>query len=279
MKKFRKIYLEITNICNMHCSFCPETTRAKAFMSVEDFEYIAKEIKPYTDYVYLHVKGEPLLHPNLKEILDVCNECNLKVNISTNATLLKEKFKIIKEANIRQLNISLHSFENKEDSNKIEDYLQTITALCDKLAEQGVIIRYKLWNAEKEANNNEIQMVKFLSTKYNIELQTTPYEKDKKLAANIFVSIKSPFKWPDMTAKEKNEGKCYGLRNQIAILVDGTVVPCCVDNNGDINIGNIFTTSLEKILKCERAIKIRQGFEDNKCVEILCKKCEYRRTV
>lgn len=276
MKRFRKVYVEITNICNMHCSFCPDTKRAKAFMQLDKFEHIAKQILPYTDYIYLHVKGEPLVHPELKDILEICNKYNLKINISTNAVLLKDKFEIIKNANIRQLNISLHSFE-KDSGVKLEKYINTTLDICNKLAKEGVIIRFKLWNSQTDNNNEDI--IKYLEEMYNIELEDTPYVKDKKLTDNIFLSIKTPFKWPDITGEDNKESTCYGLRNQIAVLVDGTVTPCCVDNDGDINLGNIFETSLEEILNSDKAKRIKKGFEDNKCVEKLCKKCEYRKNV
>ena len=275
MKRFRKIYVEITNICNMHCSFCPETKRAKATMSVKDFEYVAKQIIEYTDYIYLHVKGEPLLHPGLKEILDICKEYNLKVNISTNGTLLNKNKELLK--GIRQLNVSLHSFE--QDNNiKLEEYLRDVLSACNELSNSGVIIRYKLWNAEKDILNNE-KIIRALAEMYNVELNDTTYSKDKKLSENIYLSIKTPFKWPDLKDAEQQESTCHGLRGQIAILVDGTVVPCCVDNNGDIPLGNIFKTELAQILNSKRAIDIKKGFENNKCTETLCKKCEYRKFV
>ncbi|MBQ8042758.1 MAG: radical SAM protein [Clostridia bacterium] len=271
MKRFRKVYIEITNICNMNCSFCPETKRAKATMSKEQFEYIAKQIKPYTDYVYLHVKGEPLLHPNLEEILEICKEYNLKVNISTNGTLLGKKQELLKD--IRQLNVSLHSFENNQDE-KLECYLQEVLAATDNLNKSGVIIRYKLWN-DNTINNND-KIIQKLEEKYNIDIKNSSYDKDIKLKENIFLSIKEPFEWPKIEGENKQETTCYGLRQQIAILVDGTVVPCCVDNNGDINLGNIFKTELEDILNTEKAQKIKRDFENNKCSNSLCKKCEYR---
>jgi len=274
MKKFRKIYVEITNICNMNCSFCPETKRAKATMSLTEFQHIAKQISEYTDYVYLHVKGEPLLHPNLKEVLNTCEKYNLKVNISTNGTLLKEKWDILK--NIRQLNVSLHSFENS-DGEKLEIYLDNVFSSVDKLNNEGVIIRYKLWN-DTTINNNE-KIIRKLEQKYNVNIIGTLYENDIKLKDNVFLSIKEPFKWPDLQSIVVKEGKCYGLRNQIAILVDGTVVPCCVDNNGDIDLGNIFESSLEQILNTDKAKRIKQDFENNKCAHELCKKCGYRNYV
>lgn len=277
MKKFRKVYVEITNICNMHCSFCPETKRAKAFMQAKDFEYVAKQILPFTDYVYLHVKGEPMLHPDLKEILDICEKYNLKVNISTNGTLLKDKYELLK--NIRQLNVSLHSFE-KEDDVKLEEYITDTLNASDKLAKAGVIIRYKLWNVKENGStsnstSNE-KILHMLNERYNAKIQNTVYDKDIKLNDNVFLSIKTPFKWPNMKDNSKQDTTCYGLKQQIAILVDGTVVPCCVDNDGDINLGNIFETNLETILNSDKALSIKKGFEDNKCVHSLCKKCEYR---
>lgn len=271
MKKFRKIYIEITNICNMHCSFCPETKRAKAFMNEQQFEHIVKQIKEYTDYVYLHVKGEPLLHPNLKEILEVCEKYNLKVNISTNGTLIKDKQQVL--SNIRQINVSLHSFE-KEDNERLQEYLQQVLETANKLNEAGVIVRYKLWN-DNTKNNNE-NIIQTLEQVYNVDVQNTSYSKDIKLKEGIFLSIKEPFVWPEIESENKEETTCYGLRHQIAILVDGTVVPCCVDNDGQINLGNIFELTLEQILNTDKAQKIKRDFENNKCAHKLCKKCDYR---
>lgn len=274
MKRFRKIYVEITNICNMNCSFCPETKRAKAFMSAEQFEHIAKQIEPYTDYIYLHVKGEPLLHPNLREILKICQKYNLKVNISTNGTLLGEKWELLK--NIRQINVSLHSFE-KDNEQKLQEYLTNVIDAACTLNKEGVIVRYKLWN--DNTLNNNVKIISQLEKKYNINIECLSYDKDIKLKDGIFLSIKQPFKWPDIQDDNKHETTCYGLRHQIAILVDGTVVPCCVDNDGDINLGNIFNTSFDDILNTTIAKEIREGFENNKCVHKLCKKCEYRNSV
>ena len=69
---FSRAYLEITNVCNLACAFCPGTTREKRFMTPEDFALLAKKLRPYTGYLYLHVMGEPLLHPQLTEILRIC---------------------------------------------------------------------------------------------------------------------------------------------------------------------------------------------------------------
>lgn len=270
MKKFRKVYIEITNVCNMHCSFCPETKRKKEFMSVKKFEYVLCQIKDYTDYVYLHVKGEPLLHPNISSILDICNKYNMKINISTNGVLLKEKMQDIENKNIRQMNISVHSFEKRDG---LSNYLANVINSANILNKSGTIIRYKLWNDEVKDNKCVIE---FLENRYNTKI--TKEDKDIKLKDNVYLSIKKPFVWP----KEDNKnisGTCYGLRQQIAILVDGTVVPCCVDNDGTIKLGNIFKEDLESILNSKKAQDIVKGFQNGKCVESLCKSCTYKTHV
>ena len=84
------------------------------------------------------------------------------------------------------------------------------------------------------------------------------------------------FEWPDLCKSDGSDGYCHGLKDQIAILVDGTVVPCCLDNNGDINLGNIHTESMEEILNKEKTTKIIEGFKNRVAVEQLCKKCTYK---
>lgn len=271
MKRFRKIYIEITNVCNMHCSFCPETKRKKEFIKVCNFNKILDEIKKYTDYVYLHVKGEPLIHPKLDEIINMCNEYKMKVNISTNGVLIKDKVDILKK--VRQVNISLHSFEKDEG---LEKYIKDVIDATDVLKDFGVIIRYKLWNDDVKDNS---KLIKLLEKRYNLEIKEE-LNKDIKLEDNVYLSIKKPFKWPDENeVLESNSGTCYGLIKQIAILVDGTVVPCCVDNDGVISLGNILNEDLESILNSKKAQDIINGFKNNKCVESLCRKCTYKNNV
>jgi len=126
-KKYKKIYIEITNICNLSCSFCSIDNRVKESITLEKMEHILKNINNYTDYVYLHVKGEPLLHKELKEILDLCKKYNKKVNITTNGTLIKENIKELKHPVVRQINLSLHSENNKQDY--LEEIFETVSFL------------------------------------------------------------------------------------------------------------------------------------------------------
>ena len=116
MKKYKKIYVEITNRCNLSCSFCSKVEKPLRNMTIEEFKCIIEKIKDYTDTIYLHVKGEPLVHPNLIEFLNVAEEYNIKVNLTTNGTLFPNLVDKLKECkSLKKINFSLHSENNKEN--------------------------------------------------------------------------------------------------------------------------------------------------------------------
>lgn len=292
MKPLKRIYIEITNICNLTCSFCPKTKRDKTIMKVSFFESIIKQVINYTDYVYLHVKGEPLLHPQLLKILDICSSYSLKVNITTNGTLLKEKQDLLLDTTcVRQVNISLHSFE-AEDNNlsMLQSYLNDIFQVAKNIqTHTNVIISYRLWNLDR---NNLSQSVKeqnqyvlwALEQEYNLNYRISDYflsnnnmECGIKLTERIYLNQSYEFMWPELSAPYYGEsGYCHGIKDQIAILADGTVVPCCLDGEGIISLGNLYKTPLSDILSNERTTAIKNGFAQRKVVEILCKHCGYR---
>ena len=258
---FNRIYIEITNICNLNCDFCPSLKRKKEMMSIEDFEKIILKIKDYTKHIYLHVKGEPLMHKDLDSILKIANNYNLFVNITTNARLLKDKLDIINNNKIRQINISLHSFNNLDE---IKELLNTI----DKI--NNTYISLRLWN---DKDNKEV--IKLLENHYKKEIVIT--NKRFTITDKVFIDKDIKFSWPDINKNIISEyGTCKGGKSQIAILVDGTVTLCCLDNDGIINLGNIFNNTLEEILNTDRYKNIINGFNNNKLIEDLCKKCGYR---
>ena len=273
---FKKIYIEITNICNLNCKFCPDTKRIKKNMSLDEFTKIINKVKGYTNLVYLHVKGEPLLNENLPLFLDVLENNNILCNITTNGILLKSKIDIINRSKaVRQVNVSLHSaIQNNLD---VDKYMDNILNAIDKL--NNKIISLRLWNL-KDIKDNDLndKIINKLSTHYKIDNLKEKLKENTsiKVKDNVYINQDTEFIWPDINNKEINkEGRCLALKDQIAILVDGTVVPCCLDNNGDIPLGNIFTESLEDILNKDLTKKIRNGFADKKIVCKLCKTCGF----
>jgi radical SAM protein with 4Fe4S-binding SPASM domain len=263
---FKKIYIEITNICNLHCSFCPSTKRKKEFMSLNSFEHILKSIKGYTDYICLHVMGEPLMHPELKQILELSSKYNYKVNLTTNGRLLKDKLDIINNANcIRQVNISLHSYKDES----IEEIIDTIKHLNNNFHTS-----IRLWNLGSDNKH----IIDYLWEQFNVSDSYDKYLKDKsiKLGNNLYLNQDIEFEWPDSNKEIiSDKGRCYGLKTHIGILVDGTVVPCCLDHEGDISLGNVYNEDLNTILNEIKCKQITEGFKQNTLVESLCKRCRY----
>ena len=288
LKRFKRFYIEITNVCNLTCDFCPKTNRAPKFMSVSEFNYILNQIQPFTDYVYLHVKGEPLLHPELESLLEQCLEHGLKVNITTNGTLLHKVSEALLKYNcVRQINISLHSMNGNEGYHQKDEYMDRILNFIDLARNQSeLIISLRFWNLDK---NNEINLLYSKNEEYLKRIENhfqLPYKIDDtitpgngiKLADRLYLNQDHTFDWPDLLKEEDDGiGYCYGLKSQIGVLVDGTIIPCCLDGEGVINLGNIFKDSLSDVLNSERANDIINGFSNRLAVEELCKKCGYRK--
>ena len=285
MTRFKKVYIEITNVCNLSCNFCPKTNRKYKFMGKEEFLHILKEVKSFTDHIYFHLMGEPLLNENIDYFLEESYKNHLKVNLTTNGTLLKKvEDKLINSKALRQINISLHSFEANEKTVELEDYINNVTDFITKArSNSDIICAIRLWNMDnndlKGANGLNSDILKILEE--NLELDFSIGEKLQetnriKLKDKVYLNMAEKFEWPDIQIDSLGEEVfCHGLRNQIGILVDGTVVPCCLDSEGNINLGNIFEKSLKDIVEDKRARDIYDGFSRRRAVEELCKKCGY----
>lgn len=292
MKRFKKVYIEITNQCNLACEFCPLTKRQGALMTEATFEKIITEVKPLTDHVYFHVMGEPLMHPLLERFLARAADANLKVNLTTNGTLLKEKKEILLQAKtLRQINISLTSFEANAavtdafgNVYTLETYLsEVIDFVKVALVNTNVICSLRLWNMDTahlkgaNANNGIIfeTLEKVFELPFSIEEQLN-LKAGIKLKERLYLNTAEKFEWPDLQKEMfQTEVFCYGLRDQIGILTEGTVVPCCLDGEGHINLGNILETPLEQLLKSPKALAIYEGFSRRIAVEPLCQRCGY----
>ena len=285
MRRFKKVYIEITNVCNLSCNFCPKTKRNYKFMNKEEFNYILKEVKPFTEHIYLHLMGEPLLNENIQEFLEESGNQGLYVNLTTNGTLLNTVGDtLIKAKALRQVNISLHSFEANKKTVELEEYLKDISNFIIKARENSnIICAIRLWNMDsndlKGENNLNREILKILEENLNLDFSLAEKLQETnriKLKDKVYLNMAEKFQWPDIKIDTLEEKVfCHGLRNQMGILVDGTVVPCCLDSDGNLPLGNIFEKSLKEILEGERAINIYNGFSRRVAVEDLCKRCGY----
>ena len=251
----KKAYLEITNICNLSCSFCPGTKREKRFMSSEDFRFLAGRLRPHTDYLYLHLMGEPLLHPELEAILSP-----------------KRGELLLSSPAVHKLNISLQSFE-ANPAGELEKYIFSCAAFAKASGEAGKLCVLRLWNQNGlDSLNPQIESLL-------LPYFPKPWAESRgslRLAERVYLEPGERFDWPDMEAQDRGESCfCYGLRDQVGVLCDGTVVPCCLDHEGDIPLGNLFRQELPEIMSTDRARNIYNGFSQRRATEPLCRRCGY----
>ena len=281
---FAKIYLEITNCCNLHCRFCPGTTRPRHFLSLEEFAVLAGKLRSHSDYLYLHVMGEPLLHPDLAEILRICEDLHFRVILTTNGTLLREKEELLLSSPaLYKVNISLHSFEGNEGNSNFtaDDYFDSCFTFADHASAKGILCIFRLWN-EKSAALPQLKPKNRQNDAILTRLQSAfpdPWTKNTKgyrIRHRLHIEWDEIFAWPDLAAPFSMESHgCYALRDHIAVLCDGSVIPCCLDSEGTLTLGNLFREDLPEILASPRANAIREGFRQGNAAENLCRRCGY----
>ena len=273
--RFRKVYLEISNICNLSCRFCPGTKRSKKAMTEEELAVLLPKIRPYTDYLYFHLMGEPLLHKNLERFLEMAGSYGFKVILTTNGTLLKKQQEmLLSSPALHKVNISLHAFEANDLSVPFAQYLSDCFAFGN--ASKGTkLVVYRLWNQGGEYKQNR----DILETMHQFFPGDWVQERQGiRIADRTYLEYGDKFDWPDLTAAEGDARVfCYGLRDQLGVLCDGTVVPCCLDHEGDLALGNLLTQDMEDILNTPRAKAIYNGFAHRQAAEELCRKCGYAR--
>lgn len=269
---YSRAYIEITNICNMHCSFCHGHSRASRRMSQEEFSRILDQLRGQTKYIYYHLMGEPLTHPELPKFLKMAAEREFRSMITTNGTLLSKRGEEILAAGLHKVNISVHSFEegSEEDHQK---YLSEIADFAERASKAGVIVVLRLWNQGYDDGRND-QVLSFLQERLTGDWAENT--RGIRIREKLFLEWGDRFEWPDAEANVQGESVfCYGLRDHFGILCDGTVVPCCLDSDGVINLGNVYQEELADILKSERAENICRGFDRRQAVEDLCRRCGY----
>lgn len=263
--RFKKIYIEITNRCNLSCDFCIKNRRQIIDMNFDNFKIIINKIKPYTKEIYLHVLGEPLIHRDINSFINYATSEGLLVNITTNGYFVQ---KIINNKNIHRLNISLHSFDDKYKVS-LKDYLDNIFNTIDKI-DHRTFISLRLWIKD----NYTLDILKYINNRYNKNIHQIQDNHKIMLRKNLIIDSYHMFTWPDLNNKYYSEvGKCYGLITHIGILSDGTVIPCCLDTRGIIKLGNIYNDDLEEILNKEQVKEMISGFKNNQKIHELCKHC------
>lgn len=285
--KFHRAYIEITNVCGLACSFCPPKDQPTQTMSLSFFESILVELQEYTRDIALHVMGDPMVLSNLSDYLDVAHALGFSVMITTSGFYLDEPRRtMLFHPCIKQVNVSLNSFNKNSVSRSFNTYMENVLVLCDEKLEQPheFFINLRLWNLDEVYSEEEFNETLFVLLEKHFALEAgyirthiSGERQSLRLASKILLHFDRYFQWPSLNNEISGDGYCHGLSKQIAVLADGRVVPCCLDGEGVIELGNLHVTNLGKILISERAGTILSGFKAGYAVEELCQKCSYKK--
>lgn len=268
-----RCYVEITNVCNLNCDFCPKHQRAGRQMTLEEFDLVTDRIRDRVLFLYFHLMGEPLLHPLLPQFIAIARQKGFKTVLTSNGTLLHRAM-ALQESLPHKIQLSLHSHESN-GKGVLADYISEVMRFSIAAAEKGTCMVLRLWNqGGREEENDEVMR---LLAEYVPEPWTTRPD-GYRLRENLYLEFDRKFVWPEVVAVEEDgalpQVHCKALMKQIGVLADGSLVPCCLDHNGDVTLGNIFTQSLDEILASPRAVAMIDGFQHHMATESLCQHCE-----
>jgi radical SAM protein with 4Fe4S-binding SPASM domain len=281
---FNKVHIEISNVCNLQCSFCPEVIRDKKLIDIELFENIVKQVAPITEQVAFHLMGDPLVHPKLAQLVEICGRYKAPIFLVTNGVLMNAKNRaILLSPAFRQINFSLHSFNDNFPGRDPSAYLESIFSFTEEALtlRPELYLNYRLWNladvqGSTEANRSLLQRIAQRFGGDVITSSDVRFKKSFKVKGRLYLHFDTEFKWPDLTLPVLGlTGKCYGLKSHFGILADGTVVPCCLDKEGTIALGNVKDAPISEILNGPRAKALITGFQQKKLVEDLCQRCQF----
>lgn len=282
---FKKIYIEVTNSCNLACRFCHRTGRPNALMTPAAFAEILVQIKAHTGFIALHVLGEPLLHPAFDRLLALSHTHGLRVTLTTNGTLLARHRKVLLTAPaLRQINFSLHGLAQVESGAAESWLLEIIDFAREASRATELYLSLRLWNMQAGDAQEAVAWNDYVLARLaeafdvpSLRAADLAASRGMPLAPRIFLNPERQFAWPHLANPELGRhGYCRGLRDHLAILADGTVVPCCLDADGLLALGNIFQQSLAAIVAGPRARGMREGFAHQWLLEPLCRRCTYR---
>ena len=264
MKKFKNIYVEITKACNLSCKFCPSSSNnnKKEYLSFEKFKYIIDSIKDYTNGIYLHILGEPLLHKEIFDFIDYASQF-LKVSLTTNGHLIKNHLDELINSNLYVLNISLQSIFKLE---LVDEYFYNLNKLIIS-RKTKLPIHLRIWNdKESEFAKTLNKRVYELIEKY--DFSSYPY---------VTISVADEFEWPALESSiNKERTSCLGAKSQMGILLNGDVTICCLDYLGHTCIGNLYDTPFSELLNNDLFKNVLKGWNDLNPYFELCQKCTYR---
>lgn len=227
--------------------------------------------------------GEPLLHPLLPQFIATAREKGFKTVLTSNGTLLHRAMNLL-DSLPHKVQLSLHSHESNAKG-ILADYIDEVMCFSTQAAQKGTCVVLRLWNqGGKDQENEEVMRL----IERHVPKPWTERSDGFRLCENLYLEFDRKFEWPTTEKQEISEKDtignshhnerpqlfCKALLKQIGVLSDGSLVPCCLDHDGDVVLGNLFQQELEEILASPRAQALIEGFRRHTATERLCQNCE-----
>jgi len=268
-KEFRKILIEITNICNLRCSFCYGTKRAPGYMDADTFALAAEQAAPLAGIISPHLLGEPLTHPNFRQILKISEEKGLSLNIVTNGTLLERHIDFLASCGcLKQITVSLHAMRQL-GSEERKNHMDKFMRFAEIISGSGKIFAFRLRgdNSDPFVSGTCAGIAARFGVKKDIK-----QNKSTPLGQGVYLNRGKIFSW---RTTEERTAPCRGLRHHFGILCDGRVVPCCAACDGQITLGNIRENSLDAIIHSAETEALKKALDDARTLPDYCRHCGF----
>ncbi|WP_394966764.1 radical SAM/SPASM domain-containing protein [uncultured Helicobacter sp.] len=284
--KFDRVYIELSDICGLSCSFCPHSQQAskRGVMSVEHFREILQQLttpKPLTKLVHLHILGDPLAIKNLDVYLELLAHYNLLVDLVTSGKFLDSwHWDLLLKPPVHQIAFSLSAFldsPQKFHANHIERILEF--CMYHKQIQSETFVHLRTQERDKHTLISHLQNGNEIMKNLAKELDTADH-KAYRLWYKVFCTFTRYHRWREDSKEEIQPLRklfCYGGLKQIGILSNGVVVPCCMDCFGEIKLGDLHIQSLREILDSPLYHAITEGFRQGIAYHLKCQKCDYAR--
>ena len=299
------VYIEITDVCNLHCSFCPcgekfaqaqkgngtdSKQTSRTFMPSELFEKcIAGAAEIGAENVFFHVLGEPTLHPGFAHYVKKLESTPLKLTLTTNGTTIaRTSHVLLPSPAIRQVNFSTHAYAElpkDEAASRLQDVLDFCRIAL--VARPDLYINLRLWNiGSEEASPWNSYMLSKINETFGVSVNPGHFcsrHKSFNVQGRLYLHEDTRFEWPSLDERRETRderrkaisGTCHALDTHVAILHDGRVVACCLDHSGQITLGNIQEQSLPEIIASQLAQQLKEGFEKHELRHPFCQTCSY----
>ena len=251
--------IEPSSTCNLHCPECLSGTkqinRKNAYFDLELFKKIIQQIHKKSWIINLYFQGEPLLHPNVIEMIRICNKVGLMTVISTNGNLITEQLaNDLIDSGLDVLIISLdgwnqETYEVYRKGGNFTKLLQGMNLLAEakqkNQSKTPSFIAQCLSTSVTEKNTSEIEKI---ANKFGFDFHLKSIQiYDQTDSHKLLPTSNSRYVLNEgkLFSKAKNKNCCRRLWTHSVITSDGLNVACCNDKFPEHIFGDILVENAQ----------------------------------